>query len=119
MKRHEELCYRNPKNKRLCFSCIHLEKKKTTVATDYYGQEKLREVDIFHCIKRNHFLYTPQNEIKKNVYELDEENRPMATICSDFKKQDADYFFSQLPDDKINETPNQSIINQLSYDTPF
>jgi hypothetical protein len=66
---------------------VFLEKKNESVTIEYtYGGEETREVDIFHCSKKEHFLYTPQNEHKGNYFETETaENKPMPKSCEIFE----------------------------------
>lgn len=69
--KHEERCYKNPVNHRPCFECKHLTYGK-------YGGKKL-----LFCTKKQHFLYTPQNEIKRNWKFLARaKNEPMPKVCA-------------------------------------
>lgn len=94
--RHENMCTKNPANNRPCFECIHLKKKKTEVYSgyDHYGsgEPATHEVEAFYCSKKEHYLYTPQNEIKGNAFEIawDEDvNEPMPKECN---LQETDFF---------------------------
>jgi len=79
--RHEQLCFKNPENKRPCFNCHNLIKKTTDYTYDWYGVENTIEVNLLFCVKKEVFLYTPQNQFKKNAYDLDECNDPMPLEC--------------------------------------
>lgn len=83
--KHEEMCFKNPANKRPCFECVHLIKKCTSVPCDYvdeHGEECERNLDLLYCSKKQTFLYTPKNEIKGNVFDLGEKgNEPMPKEC--------------------------------------
>jgi hypothetical protein len=84
---HELICFFNPDNKRPCFNCEFLEKKeKLLYETHHYdGSEYTKKLDLLHCKKKNIFLYTPKNEIKGNMYILeDDENLPMPKECEDY-----------------------------------
>jgi len=88
MEHHEKLCFNNPENKRPCLECCqHLTKKITSIFEDGYGYDGEREerVNLFYCLAKKTFLYTPQNEVKKNYFETDEENNPMPKTCTDYK----------------------------------
>ena len=88
MIKHELMCFQNPDNRRDCHSCEFLEKKSVTISVDYYGQESERSVDVFHCSKLSKFLYTPQNEVKKNYFDLgDHLNEPMPKVCDQHSLQ--------------------------------
>ena len=80
---HEKLCKKNPINQRICFGCPMLTKKETFVYYDHpNGSESKRRVELLYCEYKETFLYTPQNHIKQNFFELgDEENNPMPTEC--------------------------------------
>lgn len=86
---HEHLCFKNPENKRACFSCEHLEKKTVEIFhDDFRGGDVVQNVSIFHCSKLNHFLYPPKVEHKKNAFETDEiDNLPMKKECEFFKEE--------------------------------
>lgn len=81
--KHEESCFHNPKNKRVCFDCNHLIKKKETLYFDRPdGPEYKKEVDLFYCGKLELFLYPPKVENKKNWFDLgDDLNEPMKKEC--------------------------------------
>jgi len=85
---HEKSCFKNPENKRPCFSCENLRKEKTEIYYGYYGADGERIVNLFYCGIKECFLYTPQNEIKGNQFDLgDEENNPMPKECSDYENE--------------------------------
>ena len=86
MKRHELLCFNNPANKRPCFNCQHLTKKEETETCGYQynGAEINRKVNDFYCLAKKTFLYTPQNEIKDNMHEID--NEPMPKECEYYEE---------------------------------
>jgi len=88
MVRHEKICHKNKDNNRPCFDCEFLEKKQTKILSEYcFGSDCERAVDLFFCKSKKTFLYTPQNEVKGNRFELsDDENNPMPKECSEFKK---------------------------------
>ena len=84
MARHELLCFKNPENKRPCFSCINLAKKQHDylLGYNYNGSESRIDLELFFCNAKEIFLYTPQNEIKGNWYDLSNElNEPMPKSC--------------------------------------
>lgn len=83
MEYHEETCFKNPENKRPCFNCHYLEKKETFISGMYSnGLEWERTVNLLHCNKKQHFLYTPKNQFKGNQFDLgDYENNPMPKEC--------------------------------------
>ena len=82
---HESICAKNPENKRPCFDCRHLDKEQIQICEDYFGQENIRNVDLFYCNKKQCFLHTPQNKTKGNLYDLgDEVNHPMPKECGVF-----------------------------------
>ncbi len=85
--RHELSCTKNPENDRPCFHCQHLHKKETEIFVDRYDGEHSYALELLHCNKLNHFLYTPQIEQKKNWYELGEENNPMPKQCKIFDEE--------------------------------
>lgn len=81
--KHESTCQHNPDNNRACYGCGFLEKKTTEVVYDHYdGSQSERKVELFHCSKKEIFLYTPKNEYKSNFFDLgDELNEPMPREC--------------------------------------
>ena len=82
MNKHELMCYANPENFRACHGCKFLEKKEVEISEDYHGTESYRKVNLFHCQAKQVFLHTPQNEIKRNQFELgDYSNEPMPKQC--------------------------------------
>lgn len=87
---HESICFNNPINFRPCFGCNNLQKETARISGVYYdGSEWFRNVDVFYCTKKDIYLHTPKNEIKKNAYDLDDyENSPMPKKC-EFMQYDA------------------------------
>jgi len=79
--KHEKSCSKNPENNRPCFNCSYLEKSKTVVYSNYYGEEWERSVDLLFCASKKIFLFPPKVEIKGNQYETDEPNEPMPKQC--------------------------------------
>ena len=87
MEYHEEICFKNIENDRPCFNCSYLCRKETEICGNYYnGEDWNRKVVLFYCSKKECFLYTPQNQIKENWFDLgDCENLPMPKKCEDYK----------------------------------
>lgn len=84
--RHQVACGKNPANERLCFGCIFLEKKATEVFYDTWQGEQGRTLELFYYEKVKSYLHTPQNELKKNAFDLgDDANDPMKTECEHFE----------------------------------
>ena len=81
--RHEVSCHHNPDNNRACYGCVFLEKKNTELYIDHYdGSQGERDVTLFHCSKKDMFLYPPKNEHKGNFFDLGNElNEPMPREC--------------------------------------
>lgn len=79
---HEKICSKNPENSRPCLNgCTHLVQRNTAI----YGIESERYANLFYCEKKQCFLYTPQNEIKGNQFDLGHDlNEPMPKNCDDF-----------------------------------
>lgn len=98
MEHHENICFHNPKNFRPCFECANLNKKAVSIYSNYSnGNEWERKVELFHCKAKECFLYTPQNEIKGNYFELgDDFNEPMPHVCDVFKKMTDEEKFDKL-----------------------
>ncbi len=83
---HEMMCTKNPANHRPCFDCMHLCKKKTILYEDEGWGESERELQLLFCNAKQTHLYTPQNEMKRNWFDLgDEANDPMPKQCSQFE----------------------------------
>lgn len=84
---HEKICTKNPENFRPCFRRTYLIKKEAVVECyTYDGGSYDVKLDLLYCDSKKHFLYTPKNEIKKNMYELGYEfNNPMPKECLSFK----------------------------------
>jgi len=80
---HEKICRKNPENDRPCWSCYYLTSKEMGVCLkDYRGIEYEKTVELFYCQKMDCFLYTPQNQIKGNQFDLGEYvNNPMPKNC--------------------------------------
>lgn len=92
MKHHENICSKNPVNDRPCFHCKHLGYNDAIAYGSYYGEENAINRTLLYCNKRDVFLYTPQNEIKGNQYDLgDDMNERMPKICLQFEKRDLGY----------------------------
>jgi len=88
MAHHELICSNNPDNNRPCFHCQHLTKKQTSIFEDYQGQSHEIFVSLLHCNAKQMFLYTPQNEIKGNQFDLgDEINEPMPRECVRYEER--------------------------------
>lgn len=82
--KHEKICTKNPINDRICFGCKYLSIKMEYIADDnsYMGDNE-RSVDLFHCDKKDTFLYPPKVEHKKNYFETSKGNNPMPITCED------------------------------------
>ena len=87
---HEEMCKKNPENKRACFGCKFLEKKETTLYQDHpMGGEYTYKRDLLFCNKKEIYVYPPIVEFKGNEIDLgDETNEPMPKDCQLFIEQD-------------------------------
>lgn len=88
---HETICSKNPVNKRPCFNCSFLTKKDSIEYFDTPFGETTRPVNTFYCAAKKIFLYTPQNLIKNNILQID--NEPMPKEC---ELQNSMNFFDQL-----------------------
>ena len=89
MKRHELICFHNPENKRPCFECNFLSKKTTTIHHDSpMGGDIEEKVTLFYCKKKEAYLYTPQNDIRRNWKDTGEESISMPIECTDFKERE-------------------------------
>lgn len=87
--KHENQCFKNPKNFRPCFSCHQLTKESVEVQFEgcgLYGEyaEFFETKEILFCNHFGTFLHTPQNAIKGNAYELSEGNEEMPIQCAKF-----------------------------------
>jgi len=86
--KHENMCTKNPKNHRACFDCHHLEKQEYD-HEEYYGDgSHIRKLNLFSCDLVKSFLHPPQCEIKGNVLDISEPNRPMPRSCEPKKRQE-------------------------------
>jgi hypothetical protein len=93
--KHELSCFKNPENKRPCFSCGFLTKNEALIYSGYddiNGNPVNKNVQFFYCSKKQKFLYTPKNEIKGNQFHTDEngddfENISMPKDCDLFKNE--------------------------------
>lgn len=82
MEAHEDMCFKNPKNNRPCFSCSNLTKKEATIYFDTFDGEGSRQVNIFYCSHYEKYMHTPQNEMKMNDIDLGyETNHPIPHNC--------------------------------------
>ena len=82
MRWHEQLCNKNPANKRACFGCDFLEMIEK-LEFDDNGYHK-RKVKVLHCEKLDICLHTPQNSIKKNMFDFTE---AMPLDCEHFENK--------------------------------
>lgn len=86
---HEQMCIKNPENKRACFGCKFLDKKEVMVYDDSPWGETSKKVNLCHCSKKECFVYPPKVEIKGNMIELgDDTNEPMPKECPLYVEQD-------------------------------
>lgn len=98
---HEERCFYNPANKRLCFSCTHLTQKRVeSVIEDDHGNPVT--YDLNFCEKVDECLYPPKVEFKGNAIELiDYLNIPMKTECEHYEKNEFEDIFTGLLNGKL------------------
>lgn len=91
---HEILCKKNPENSRPCFECEYLSKLECYVVDHTpWGGENNIEMELLYCNKKDHFLYTPQNETKQNYFDVlylkmnneESSNEPMPKECEFIK----------------------------------
>jgi hypothetical protein len=90
---HEEMCKKNPENKRACFGCKNLSKKEKVLYYDHpMGGEITRTFELCHCSKKDCFVYPPEVEHKGSALDLgDEFNEPMPKQCEFYIEQDYDF----------------------------
>jgi hypothetical protein len=75
----------NPDNSFACQNCLFFVKKETSVFDDGPdGYEHERKLNCFYCEKKQHFLYLPQNEIKRNWIDMGVIQEVTPKECSDF-----------------------------------
>lgn len=88
--KHEQICTKNPENKRACFGCAHLTKADYDIYSDWPdGSESKSTKSFCFCKKKSQFMYPPKVEIKNNMQDLgDESNNPMPKECSEFTEVD-------------------------------
>jgi hypothetical protein len=79
---HEKLCKSNPENQRKCISCTHLEQKSDRIEGS--GETLDFEVKLLYCKAKEHFVYSPQCDIKGNVIDIGEINVVMPKECDQF-----------------------------------
>jgi hypothetical protein len=92
MQRHEEKCFKNPANFRVCHDCIHLQETEIEYFVDTYQDyggfgEKRKTVTGFRCTKFDLLLYPYKAEYKNlpNKYpETFEGQEPMRKECEAF-----------------------------------
>lgn len=85
MRHHEKICHENPNNHRPCFRCKYLTKGDAIAHSESTGGgEYTHNVSVLKCSVRNVFMYTPINEIKGNMFNLNEENETMPIECNLF-----------------------------------
>lgn len=93
---HEELCFHNPENKRPCFDCHSLVKKKATYYRDNpTGGDIETKVLLFYCTKHKLFLWTPQNTIKANMIDTGE-SEAMPINCDDYEGRDFETYSPEI-----------------------
>lgn len=85
--RHEDLCYKNPENKRPCFDCPFLTKEPYEEDRPY-GSYTIG--NFFFCSKKEHFLISPYTQKKGNGVE-DAELMPL--VCGEQLKQQLNRLF--------------------------
>lgn len=92
--KHESGCSKNPDNQRPCFMCPNLINKDAAIYIDQYdGSQHERNIRLLFCEAKKVFIYPPKVEVKKNMYELDEENEPMPKMCEIYNNlKPEDYF---------------------------
>ena len=80
---HEEICSSNPDNRRPCFECSNLCKKKVDIYYDMpWGSEAARSLAVLYCKENKTYLYPPKVEIRGNAFDLgDHLNEPMPKSC--------------------------------------
>lgn len=88
---HEERCNNNPKNSRPCALCGYFSMKKTKVLRHdaYDQQDEYYPVELFHCSKKESFLYPPSVGYKGNAFSQDDilgevPNIEMPADCAEF-----------------------------------
>lgn len=65
MSKHEEACYKNPKNRTYCFSCEHSTSKRKKYSyelSDHYGEDLVEDVSSKapYCEHFNMYLIAPK-----------------------------------------------------------
>ena len=92
-KKHEDICFYNPKNKTACLDCMTLRKKKAKIENDgdfYFGdyyEAPPTEVECFWCDTIESFLYPPSVAKKKNYFFFEDyENVEMPKKCKNQEK---------------------------------
>jgi len=82
---HEDICFKNPKNNRPCWVCRHFGKKEITIYEENGWSEWERNLTLFHCQKKEIYLFTHLNQKKNNWFDLgDEINEPMPKECKEY-----------------------------------
>lgn len=92
MELHENGCLSNPKNKRACLTCTHLDKKAIDVqdGCDWEGEPSAKAMNLFYCTAKDMFLHLPKNEHNK-IYLDGKANNPMPMECDKRKTHDECY----------------------------
>lgn len=92
MVNHEIICYHNPINKKACYGCAYLTKKKVFVSfekhynpeygTDYVDEEK----EVFQCTKFGKLMFPWSIERKglQNIWSTFEDQEAMPKSCDGF-----------------------------------
>lgn len=101
MVNHENRCFNNPENYRICFNgCIHLESKNDGKEEIHYisgGDDAIRYVNTpnyFFCNKKKIKIYTPQAEFRGLLEEYPETfeyQEPMPKECKSFASEREKY----------------------------
>lgn len=94
--KHEEACFYNPENYRICYDCVHLTKKDVeSIEEDDHGN--LVKYSMFYCGQIDECLYPPSVGYKGNAKELmDYLNIPMRKECELHESSSLCDFFGMI-----------------------
>lgn len=98
MVNHEEICDNNPKNKKACYGCIHLQEHDTEYYTEHRGydgeyDETEHKSHCFRCEKFEKLMFTWKAEklkLPEKYPETFEDQKRMPNSCRHFKEFEND-----------------------------
>ncbi|MDP9954710.1 hypothetical protein J2X97_000347 [Epilithonimonas hungarica] len=107
MIKHEDLCFKNPKNNKPCYSCIFCHKEEIRVDfDDPYNPDgyTTKKVEASKCVKLDIIMFPWSIERKRlhEKYETYSEQEPMPRECEHHKYEGSESDFELLFKDLTN-----------------